>query len=134
MAENYVTGDLRMRATVVKRVSLDAAHFLPGYEGKCANMHGHRWVVELGVSGEVDPDTGMVIDFGELSAFLKEKVVERFDHHLINDVIENPTAECIALRIRTSWVVWSEENCLAVGLSFLRVWETEDSYAEVRDE
>ena len=120
-----------MKATVVKRVSFDAAHFLPGYVGKCVNLHGHHWVVELGVSGEVDPDTGMVIDFGELNSFLKEKVIERFDHHLVNDVIENPTAENIAGRIKLSWDLWREENCLAVELAFLRVWETEDSYAEV---
>ena len=121
-----------IRATVSKRVSFDAAHFLPGYKGKCANMHGHHWVVELGVSGEVDPDTGMVLDFGELNKFLEEKVVERFDHKLVNDVIENPTAEMIADRISASFALWRDENCSVVVLKFVRVWETEDSYAELR--
>jgi len=120
-----------MRAVVSKRVSFDAAHFLPGYAGKCANIHGHHWVVELGVKGVVDPDTGMVTDFGELSAFLKEKVVERFDHKLVNDIIENPTAENIAGRIVSFFNVWRDENCWVAELSFIRVWETEDSYCEV---
>ena len=117
---------------VTKKISFDAAHFLPDYPGKCANTHGHRWTVELGVKGKVDPETGMVIDFTELGKFLKEKVKDRFDHTLINDLIENPTAENIAGRIKLSWDVWSEENCLPVSLSFIRVWETPDSYAEVR--
>ena len=120
-----------MKAVAVKRVSFDAAHFLPGYKGKCSNMHGHHWVVELGVSGEVDPETGMVIDFTLLKEFLKVKVEDRFDHVLVNDLIENPTAEMIAGRIKLSWDLWAEENCLAVKLVFIRVWETEDSYAEV---
>ena len=123
-----------MKATVVKRVSFDAAHFLPGYRGKCANMHGHHWDIEVGVEGEINPETGMVIDFGELGELLKLKVVERFDHQLINDIIENPTAENIAARIKLSWDIWREENCLPIKLAFIRVWETEDSYAEVRGE
>ena len=54
---------------VSKRVSFDAAHFLPGYVGKCSQMHGHHWIVELAVAGEVNLETGMVIDFIELSRF-----------------------------------------------------------------
>ena len=118
--------------SVCKRVSFDATHFLPGYPGKCANVHGHHWVVELNVVGEVFSETGMVIDFTGLSNFLNEKVVDRFDHTLINDVIENPTAENIAGRVKLSWDLWRDENCLVVELGFIRVWETPDSYAELR--
>jgi len=121
-----------MRAVVVKKCSFDAAHFLPNYVGKCANMHGHHWVVELGVEGVIDPETGMVIDFGELSRFLKGTVVAKLDHQLVNEVVATPTAELIAYWIRLSWELWRVEACLAVDLSFVRVWETEDSYAEVK--
>jgi len=117
---------------VAKRCSFDAAHFLPDHPGKCKNMHGHHWVVELGVEGKVDSETGMVIDFSVLDAFLKEMVVKRFDHTLVNDLLENPTAENIAERIVLSWELWREEHCLAVKLAFVRVWETEDSYAEAK--
>ena len=116
---------------VAKKVSFDAAHFLPGYPGKCSQMHGHHWVVELAVEGEVDLDSGMVIDFTELNRFLKEKVEDRFDHTLVNDTIENPTAENIATRVKLSWDIWREENCLEVKLAWVKVWETEDSYAMV---
>ncbi len=117
---------------VAKKVSFDAAHFLPDYDGKCKEVHGHHWEVELGVEGEVNPETGMVVDFNILNAFLREKVVNKFDHILINNLLENPTAENIAERIRLSWDLWAEENCLAVKLAFIVVWETEDSYVEVR--
>jgi 6-pyruvoyltetrahydropterin/6-carboxytetrahydropterin synthase len=66
--------------------SFDAAHFLYGYEGKCSNIHGHRWRVVLEVSGEELTDEGqmrgMLIDFGDLKKDLKEEV-DYLDHCLI---------------------------------------------------
>jgi len=118
-----------MKATVVKRVSFDAAHYLPNYPGKCSNIHGHHWVVEVGVSGEVGED-GMVVDFSTLKGSL-QPIIDNLDHHLVNSVIPNPTAENIAIYIRdwlTRWATGKE----AFELEFVRVWETEDSYAEVR--
>jgi len=50
---------------VTKQISFDAAHFLPNYDGKCANMHGHRWTIEVAVAGSVHED-GMVMDFSKL--------------------------------------------------------------------
>lgn len=117
---------------VAKRCSFDAAHFLPDHPGKCKDMHGHHWVVELGVEGAVDSETGMVIDFAILSDFLKEMVVKRYDHTLLNDLLVNPTAENIAERVVLAWELWSKNNRLAVKLAFVRVWETEDSYVEAR--
>lgn len=48
----------------------DAAHFLRGYTGKCAKVHGHTWQVEIRVQGEKLNECGMLVDF----AFLKEKL------------------------------------------------------------
>ena len=66
--------------------SFDAAHFLYGYEGKCSNIHGHRWKVVLEVCTEElseDAQTrGMYVDFSDLKSDLKEKVNE-LDHCLI---------------------------------------------------
>lgn len=66
--------------------SFDSAHFLANYKGKCSNIHGHRWKVEIEVKseelisgGQLD---GMVVDFGELKEELK-KVVDEYDHKLI---------------------------------------------------
>lgn len=114
--------------TVVKRVSFDAAHYLPKHEGKCSRMHGHHWVVELGVKGPVTYG-GMVIDFTILKGFL-ELVEDKFDHTCLNDTIINPTAESICLFIR-DWFLdwWVVNNKGEVKFDFIKLWETGDSYA-----
>ena len=100
--------------------SFDSAHFLAGYNGKCRNIHGHRWRIEVTVRSEeliADGEKrGMIIDFGDLKAEVKA-LTDSFDHALIyekgslkdttiaalNDesfkLIEisfRPTAECFA--------------------------------------
>lgn len=112
--------------TVVKRISFDAAHFLPNYEGKCKNMHGHHWVVELGVKGPVDPETGMVIDFSILGGLLGT-LKNKLDHTLLNDTIPNPTAENLCSYVKDFEAGVLEEE--GFKLTFIKVWETEDSYA-----
>ncbi|MBO4592133.1 MAG: 6-carboxytetrahydropterin synthase [Eubacterium sp.] len=68
------------------RSTFDSAHFLKDYEGKCANIHGHRWIVTVDVGSETVEETGpyrgMVVDFGKLKADLKEET-EKLDHTLI---------------------------------------------------
>ncbi|MBR6071268.1 MAG: 6-carboxytetrahydropterin synthase QueD [Acholeplasmatales bacterium] len=60
--------------------SFDAAHFLTNYEGKCKNIHGHRWRVVLSICG--DPINGMVVDFNIIKKDLKE-LCDYFDHTFI---------------------------------------------------
>ena len=66
--------------------SFDSAHFLSGYEGKCSNIHGHRWKLEVTVQSETLEQTGqirgMVVDFGQLKDDIK-KLADEFDHSLI---------------------------------------------------
>ena len=114
---------------VSKKFSFDAAHFLPNYEGKCKNLHGHHWVVEVACSGKVNPKTGMVVDFLYLKTFLGQ-IGGKFDHKLINDLISNPTAENICRYIFDEFNLW----CVARGLKveYIRVFETENSMAELR--
>jgi len=59
-----------MKATLVKKFSFDAAHLLPNYSGKCGRLHGHHWVVEVGVSGEIG-ENGMVVDLVVLKQALQ---------------------------------------------------------------
>ena len=81
--------------------SFDSAHFLAGYEGKCRNLHGHRWTVEVEVGGEKliqDGQTrGMVVDFGDLKKDLREKT-EEMDHCLIMEkgTLREKTMEALA--------------------------------------
>lgn len=71
--------------------------------GKCnnPNYHGHNYVVEVKVTGFIDPQTGYVMDIKKLSEIINSQVLDRFDHRNLNlDVVEfehlNPTAENIA--------------------------------------
>ena len=66
--------------------AFDSAHFLAGYNGKCANIHGHRWTVEVKIKGDELQQSGekrgMLIDFGDLKKAVKE-LADSFDHALI---------------------------------------------------
>lgn len=66
--------------------SFDSAHFLHGYHGKCANIHGHRWRVVATIKSDKllddQQNRGMVIDFGDLKNDLK-KLADNLDHALI---------------------------------------------------
>lgn len=59
----------------------DAAHFLKGYPGACANLHGHRWKVRA-LAGSKDLKNGMVVDFKEFKKALGE-ILDEFDHALV---------------------------------------------------
>lgn len=114
---------------VVIRDHFDAAHFLREYCGKCAQLHGHRWVVEIKVEGsDLDP-TGMLVDFGVLKEKLA-KILTELDHHLINDheyfQINNPTAENLAK------FVYDRFGSLPSGVKLreVKVYETPDAWAE----
>ncbi len=95
--------------------------------GKCNNPHGHghNYVCEVSVAGEVDPETGMVIDLKRLSSLLDEVIMQRYDHkHLNLDVPEFratiPTTENIAIDI------WRQLQGRLTGCSLHRVRLYED--------
>ncbi|MCD8354951.1 MAG: 6-carboxytetrahydropterin synthase QueD [Clostridia bacterium] len=66
--------------------SFDAAHFLAHYQGKCHNIHGHHWIVEMRISGSQlrtsTQENGMLVDFSQLKHDLKT-IVDTMDHTLI---------------------------------------------------
>lgn len=76
-----------------------AAHHLRGYDGACADVHGHNWAVEVYIRGEELDDTGMLVDFRRLKESIGE-VVARMDHKDLNQLDafseRNPTSEHIA--------------------------------------
>ncbi len=115
--------------TVAKKIDFSAAHFLPNYEGKCRNLHGHTWTVEIAVKGPVLLESGMVVDFTWLSSALKS-ITYMLDHHLINDKIPNPTAENIAFWVRDKFRnEWLQGPDSSIQLRWVKVWESLDSMA-----
>ena len=66
----------------VEKIYFDAAHYTKGISSKCMNLHGHTFRVDVVVYGEIDSETGMVIDFGILKKIVRE-IVEEYDHTII---------------------------------------------------
>ena len=117
--------------TITKIFTFDSAHFLPHHEGKCRNTHGHTFTLEIELNGreikQEGSETGMIMDFGVLKKIVEMKVVNTLDHHCINDVLENPTAENLVIWIR------DQLRIQFPSLIRVRVYETRNSYAEWRE-
>jgi 6-pyruvoyltetrahydropterin/6-carboxytetrahydropterin synthase len=91
-----------MKIELRKTFQFEAAHLLPNLPAshKCRRLHGHSFVVEIGVAGEIDPKLGWLIDYAEISDAFKP-LLERLDHYYLNEIpgLENPTSENIAIWI-----------------------------------
>lgn len=87
------------KAEIVKEFTLEAAHVLPNVPAghKCGRLHGHSFRVEIHVKGDVDPETGWIMDFADIKRAF-QPLYDELDHTYLNDVkgLENPTSENIA--------------------------------------
>jgi 6-pyruvoyltetrahydropterin/6-carboxytetrahydropterin synthase len=134
-----------MTVLVGRRESFNAAHQLydpdlPDDEnrrlfGKCTNLHGHNYVLEVVVAGEVNPASGYVLDLKCLSDIISTQVIRDVDHRNLNTDVpwlkgRIPTTENLA---RAFWE--RLEPQLPGGLlRSVRVWETDKNWAEVGDQ
>ena len=103
---------IAIQKTVTRVFKFDAAHYLPDYPGKCADLHGHTWEIEIEAAG-VGPQfptehhdgsrprfyEGILLDFSDMKKIM-EPILEQLDHRVLNEVIERPTAENLV-----SWLV-----------------------------
>lgn len=132
-----------MQIRLYKEVSFDASHRLLHYSGKCHNLHGHRWRVEIWLSGETNTQTNILVDYNEIKSF-----VNRYDHQIIlnesdpmvprieefHPVITtpgDPTSELIAFLIRDSIESEYSSSGQNVRVDTIRVWESPTCYAEL---
>jgi 6-pyruvoyltetrahydropterin/6-carboxytetrahydropterin synthase len=104
--------------------------------GACANEngHGHNYTLEVTVSGPVDPQTGMVINLGDLDRLIHQLVIDRIDHRNLNlDVPELagriPTTEVLADFI---WNILARPGGLTGRLEEVRVYEADDLWSSRR--
>jgi 6-pyruvoyltetrahydropterin/6-carboxytetrahydropterin synthase len=107
-----------------------AAHQLRGYKGKCEQLHGHNWKVQVHVVAEKLNDIDIAIDFHDLKELLDE-VITPLDHSFLNDIFpfteKNPSSENIA-----KWIYDSLNKKLSdehVQVSAVTVWESETAAA-----
>jgi 6-pyruvoyltetrahydropterin/6-carboxytetrahydropterin synthase len=110
------------------RRHFDAAHYLRGYQGRCEQMHGHRFQVVVSVQAEQLSDIGLAFDFVALRGHLDE-ILRRFDHVCLNEVPPfdniNPSSENLAATIYRE--LESRLGGTAVSLSSIEVWESPEA-------
>ena len=126
---------------VCRRESFDAAHQLSdprlsadenrALYGKCVNLHGHRYHLEVVVAGDMDCASGYVVDLKQLADVIKAEIIEHVDHHNLNSDVawlagRIPTVENLAM----VFFERLEPHITRGTLHTVRVWETEKNCAE----
>lgn len=113
-----------------KSIMMSCAHFLRDYKGKCANVHGHTYKIEVILDGEVKD--GFVMDFYDLKEIMEQEIFTPYDHKLLNEVAPfdkiNPTAENIASEFARRIKMRTKID------TTVRVYESPTSWAEARAE
>lgn len=106
---------------IFKEFMAESAHRLPFVPAghKCGRLHGHSFKIRISVSGEPDPATGWIMDFGDIkSAFAP--IYAQLDHNYLNDLpgLDNPTSENLAI-----WI-WQQLKPSLPLLSAVEIFET----------
>lgn len=115
------------------RTTFSAAHRIEGYEGNCAQPHGHNYRVEVHVAAQGVNETGLSVDFRKLKQ-MAHAVVAQLDHRMLNDLPffaeHNPTAENIARYLFDELKGKLPDH---LSLHCVRIWETDDYMVEYHD-
>ena len=133
---------------ITKEFSFEMAHALMGHDGKCANIHGHSYLLSVTLTGfaiqdDTHPKNGMIMDFADLKKLIKDLIVEPFDHALVlyekHDICHSdspqkliklpfqPTCENLVVKFAEDIMAHLPGN---VQLHHLKLRETNSSYAE----
>lgn len=137
---------------ITKMYDFEMAHVLKDYDGPCRNIHGHSYKLFVTIAGtpitdENSPKKGMVMDFKDLKAIVRNNIVDRFDHALVissktdTEMIDNikkyvekliivdyqPTSENLVTDFAATIQSLLPEN---VDLHSVRLWETATSYSD----
>jgi len=111
-----------------------AGHALRDYKGKCENVHGHNYRLQVTVAGERLCANGLLVDFIELKRVMRD-VIEYLDHRFINDLppfdVINPSAENMAKYFYDE-VTRRLPDERGLGLAEVKVWETDIQWAAYR--
>lgn len=131
--------------TITKRFEFSASHQLlsPNWSkekncdefGKCSNIHGHNYSLEVSVSGNVDPETGMILNLSTLDDLVKKEIIQQLDHkHLNTDVLwlKNKIVSLENI-IESMWTILDHtinSSFPNVQLEELVLWETSRIYTK----
>lgn len=86
---------------ITRRLEFDAGHRIPDHRSQCRNLHGHRYVIEITLSGalveaEGSPENGMLMDFSELKAIARREIVDAWDHAFLVYTGDRPVVDFLA--------------------------------------
>ena len=134
---------------ITKIFTFDSSHMLDGHDGKCQNLHGHTYKLEITVSDGIvrgGPKDGMVMDFTDLKAIVKKHIADPFDHAFIYNggngrecqiaaLLEGWNMKTLCLPCRTTaenMAVEMYDRLKNAGLNVcsVKLWETPTSCAE----
>lgn len=113
---------------ITRRVEFDAGHRVPEHDSQCRNLHGHRYVLEVTVRGDVhdepgNPENGMIIDFAALKRIMQANVTDQWDHAFLawrNDrVVVDFLSRLIDHKTVILDVVPTVENLVAIAAARL---------------
>lgn len=120
---------------IEKTIRVSSMHKLNlDYESPCTNPHGHNYTIKVGLKGSKTNHNGMLLDFSHI-----KDIVNQFDHNDINNIMSvNPTAEnmCeyIANVLNNRLVLQNSIDDTDIKVEYVKIWETDDSWAEWRED
>nr|WP_314741102.1 6-carboxytetrahydropterin synthase QueD [uncultured Haemophilus sp.] len=134
---------------IAKEFSFDMAHMLDGHDGKCKNLHGHTYKLQVEVAGDLVVEgakRGMVMDYADLKAVVKQHILDPMDHAFIYDLNSQKESKVANLLIDLDSKVYgiptrttAEEMAkymfdklanAGLPVTLIRLWETPTSYCE----
>jgi 6-pyruvoyltetrahydropterin/6-carboxytetrahydropterin synthase len=148
---------MNKKMEITRRLEFDAGHRIPNHEGHCRHIHGHRYVIEVTLLGDIlnhqgYADDGMVLDFGDIKKLTNELIVSKWDHaflvaredeSLVNFLDSIPDHKTVILEViptvenlaQTAFSilepVFKNNFSGRLNLSRLRLYETPNCWADV---
>jgi len=115
--------------------TFSSGHALRGYKGKCENVHGHNYRVQVKLAGPELNDIGLLVDFTEMKRVLRG-IIAGLDHQFLNDLdafkIVNPSAENLAKYFYDETRRQLRDLPAGAGITEVTVWETDTASAQFR--
>ncbi|MSV35054.1 MAG: 6-carboxytetrahydropterin synthase QueD [Bryobacterales bacterium] len=112
-----------------------SAHALRNYKGRCENIHGHNWKVQVVIQGERLDGTGLLVDFIDVKN-LMAGIIDRIDHQFLNEIppfdVVNPSAENIAEYFCQKMIEGLQGAPVPVKVTEVKIWETDIQSATYR--
>jgi 6-pyruvoyltetrahydropterin/6-carboxytetrahydropterin synthase len=143
--------------TITRKLEFDAGHRIPDHNSQCRNLHGHRYTLEITLTGQVVEhdgyaDNGMIMDFSDVKALARENLVDLWDHAFlvyekdvkVKEFLESlpnhktvvlnrvPTVENLArIAFDILKAVYQDRYSTGLSLSKIKLFETPNCWAEV---